>query len=630
MLRVTLHISLKKLLFVLFVAVFCSTEGAMAKTKKSSSRFGKGEAGQVISHIKNDPTPEEIETLQQGRKEDLEVLIRRTAEFREVVDGMVRRVYEMRREYIDESYADRIKAEEDLAEKTRKDAIAYFEEFLKKYPNNPKYTPDAMYRLAELYYDDSYINYQNKLEEYARAQDQGKAADMDPPEKELDRTINIFRDLISRYPDYRSIDGAYYVLGYCLNETGHEEEARLAWLNIVCANKFKYDPVAFAEKKDALAEKAKGKDRPAASLNLGLENEVGGKFVDPFARCEPVTENSRFFFESWWLIGNYHFDYDTSRYGVETSISAYRKLVEDPSHKFYDKGLYKLAWSYFKADRYPEAIEAFSKVVDYSDSQPDAKGSGMRPEAIQYLAVCFFTEDWDLDMMPDSQSGFERLQNPNYMPQDREWTKEVYERLGDIYSDNEKNEDAIVIWRETVKKWPLDLRAPFIQEKIALEYNKMRMAEQEIAARGAIDSYGPGSAWWEANSDHPAEQNEVARMAQNALLESAYHLHRSAQALRQRGLAAQDAELLERAIEQYNLAADAYRKFIEANPDTPDAYDINFNLAETLFWSGQHAQAKEEYRQVRDSNLDDKYRSDAAYMVDRLCRGAVQETGGRR
>jgi TolA-binding protein len=567
-----------------------------------------------ISHVEREPTRDEIETLQQGRKEDLEILIRRTRDFRDVVDGMVRRVYEMKRHSIDESYQARLDAEEELAAKMRMTSIQYFEQFLKKYPNDPIYTPDAMYRLAELYYDDSFVKYQGRLDQYAKAQEKGMADQMDPPVKELDRTIGIFRDLIARYPDYRSIDGAYYVLGYCLNETGHEKEARLAWLNIVCANKYKYNYDEFIL--DEAKSMSGGKSRPSSSLDVSRgDQEASVVFVDPFEDCEPIVKDSLFFFESWWYIGNYHFDYDNSRFGIETSISAYKKLIGDPKHKFYDRGLYKLAWSYFKADMYPEAIDAFSKVVDFSGTKGATKGAGMRPEAIQYLAVCFFTEDWNLDGAPDVTSGIERLQDPNLMSQDRPWTMEVYERLGDIYADNEKNEEAIAVWQLFLKRWPLDVQAPFIQEKIALTYNKMRIFDKEIAERSKLDNYGPDSEWWNANADNPLEQNEVARMARDALLEAAYNRHKTAQALRQRGLAAQDADILERAIAEYDLAAAAYRKFIEQNPDTPDAYDISFNLAETLYWSGQYEKAKEEYAKVRDSNLDVKYRTDAAYMV---------------
>ncbi len=549
-----------------------------------------------VTSVTRAPTEEELAALDEQRKFDFELYLQRTQDFKEVVDATVRRVYKARLERVHDVYEAGILAEEARKEKALEGAIEYFKAFLKKYPDDPPYTPDAMYRLGELYYDRAYVR------------------QLGNAEKDFGETIQIFQDLIDRYPDYRSIDGAFYVLGYCLKESGKEEEARLAWLNGVCANKYHYDQDIDEEEKKG-ANKGVDKHHPSDSLNTGVTSVTQELFVDPFEGCKPIVEKSRFEFESWWLIGEYHFNFDTSRFGVETAIAAYRKLTTNPEHKFYDKGLYKLAWSYFKADRYPEAIETFSKVVDFADSQGEGAGGSMRPEAIQYLAVCFFTDDWNVDMVPDEVSGITRLQDPSLMPQDRKWTREVYERLGDLYADNEKNDEAIALWRMFVKQWPLDLRAPFVQQKIARIYAKLHESEQEIAEQGALDQYGPGSEWWKANADHPAEQNEVAQMTRDALLEAALHFHKTAQELRQRGLAAQDPALLERSIEKYNLAAEAYRNFIQQNPDTPDAYDINFNLAETLFWSGQYALAKEEYKRVRDSNLDDKFRTDAAYMV---------------
>lgn len=570
-------------------------------------------APSVASGVVRVPSAEEISTLEEERRQDLETMIRRSKDFQEIVDGMIRRVYEMRKKHIDENYESKIKAEEELELKALRSAIEYFEEFLRKYPDDPPYTPDAMFRLAELYYDVSYIEYLDKLNEYGEAQEKGTAGDMAPPEKEFARTITLFKDLVYRYPEYRNIDGAYYLLGYCLNDTGKEDEARLAWLNLVCANKYRYNPRAIAMAKaiddDPYAE------RPSASLDVEPEPEPESLvFVDPFAQCEPVTDDSRFFFETWWLIGNYHFDFDSSRFGVETAMSAYKKLVEDPGHRFYDKGLYKLAWSYFKADMYPEAIRAFSQVVNYSDKK-GAKGSGMRPEAIQYLAVCFFTDDWDVDQVADPISGIERLQDPDMMPQNEKWTREVYSRLGDIYSENEKHEDAIKVWKLFLEKWPLDVQAPFVQDRIADAYREMRRFDEELAERSKLDAYGKGSQWWIANEDHPDAQNQVAIMSQDALINSAVTHHQNAQALRAKAQATNDLEVMEFALDEYNLAAAAYAKYIEQNPDTPDAYDLNFQMADALFWSGQYQKAKSEYISVRDSNLDDRHREAAAHMV---------------
>ncbi|MBN2342854.1 MAG: tetratricopeptide repeat protein [Deltaproteobacteria bacterium] len=561
--------------------------------------------------ISEPPSAQQAALLEEQRSQDLELYMLRVKQFQESVNRTVERMRKIRRKNIENRYRSRIAKEEELEEKALKDAIGYFERFLKKYPDSPPYTPDAMFRLAELYYDDSYIAYIKYLDEYGQASERGRANTMALPEKEFNRSIALFQDLVRRYPDYENIDGAYYLLGYCLKEMGREEEARLAWLNLVCPNKYVYDPEAFAREK---ANTELGPTNPSASLDVGAPVVESSEFVNPYADCQPVVQNSRFFFESWWLIGNYHFDYDISRWGVETAIAAYQKLATDESHKFYDKGLYKLAWSYFKADKYPEAIETFSKVVDFSDRN-DIRNSSMRPEAVQYLAVCLFTDDWDVDGSPDRESVLSRLQDERYMPQDKPWVREVYARLGDIYADNEKHEEAIEVWRLALERWPLDKDAPFVRDKIADSYRKQRKFDKELAERSKLDEYGPGTPWWNANMAHPDIQTRVEDMARDALSNAALLHHQQAQALKAQAKAGGDPEIMQFALEEYALAADAYRKYLTQNPDIPDAYELNYQLADALFWSGNYEQAKREYKNVRDSNLDDKFRLDASRMV---------------
>ncbi|MBN2716772.1 MAG: tetratricopeptide repeat protein, partial [Deltaproteobacteria bacterium] len=491
-----------------------------------------------VFNIRKAPTVRQTRLLEEQRSEDWAIYEQRAKDFRASVQSTVNRLYKIRRKNIEQQYEGRIKKEEQQEEKALKDAIAYFERFLKKYPDSPSYTPDAMFRLAELYYDDSYIKYINYMDKYGDAAERGQAGRMELPEKEFNRSISLFQDLVRRYPDYENIDGAYYLLGYCLKEMGLDEEARLAWLNLVCPNKFQYDAEAIATAK---AARQPLPNSPSASLMVAATDERSGSFTDPFADCQPVVTNSRFFFESWWLIGNYHFDYDLSKWGVETAIAAYEKLATDETHRFYDKGLYKLAWSYFKADRYPEAVATFSKVVDYSDRN-NVQNSSMRPEAIQYLAVCFFTDDWDGDGGPDRLSALERIQNPDLMPQDRPWVREVYTRLGDIYADNEKHDDAIRVWELVLSRWPLDRDAPFVRDKIANSYRTQRMFDRELAERSKLDQFGRGTPWWNANMDHPDIQARVEEMSKEALSNAALLHHQQAQALKAQAKAAGDPE----------------------------------------------------------------------------------------
>ena len=51
-----------------------------------------------------------------------------------------------------------------------------FETFLLKYPNDKRWTPDAMFRLAELYYEKSAEEYLDADEAYKKALDSAEPA----------------------------------------------------------------------------------------------------------------------------------------------------------------------------------------------------------------------------------------------------------------------------------------------------------------------------------------------------------------------------------------------------------------------------------------------------------------------
>lgn len=570
--------------------------------------------------IARSPTEDEKQAFK-DLGEDAELFQQRVAEFSGILEGIVKRTYEQRKKIIEGKYLRQIEIEEQMRNEARRKAIEYFERFLKKYPKDPPYTPDAMFRLAELYFEDSYVDYLGKVEIYMAAMekyDQGKLpVAPEEPKKDYSKTIQLFEDLIVRYPHYRHVDGAYYLLGFCLAETGREPDSRLAWLNLVCANKFDYSKDR-AKEASVSPEEEFSLKRPEMTLATGQKQAPAADsvYVDPYEGCEPVVESSKFFSETWLRIGEYHFDYDYKKWGLERAISAYSRLLKNPEDKYYDEALYKLAWTYYRSDKYPDAIHHFSMLVDFSDARKEQTGkvgSQMRPEAIQYLSICFSEEDWNDDQVPDTQKGIERIQDPNLMPQDRPWTREVYQQLGQIYFDQVKYPQAIEVWELTLKKFPLAPEAPKIQQLIATAYQRNHLDQDEIAARSKLADYGRDSEWWKANEDHPEIQRESEQLAEDALYEMAIHHHQVAMNQRQAGVAGQDPAMLERAIGEYNMAAKAYKEYLERYPNRPDAYELNYNLADAYYYSGQISEAIVEYAKVRDSNLDDRYREECGY-----------------
>ena len=105
---------------------------------------------------------------------------------------------------------DKLTAEERIRRKT---AIERFEKFLQKYPRNPKYTLDAQFRLAELYFERSTTN-TPRLKSTRNCERSGRRQPKelpDEPKQNYQLSIQLFDRLITDWPKYRNIDGALYL-----------------------------------------------------------------------------------------------------------------------------------------------------------------------------------------------------------------------------------------------------------------------------------------------------------------------------------------------------------------------------------------------------------------------------------
>ena len=75
--------------------------------------------------------------------------------FRRSVNGLLAREHERQLDRVRQSFDRQIQAERAAEGEARRHAIQVFERFLETYPEDTERTPDVMFRLAELYYDES-------------------------------------------------------------------------------------------------------------------------------------------------------------------------------------------------------------------------------------------------------------------------------------------------------------------------------------------------------------------------------------------------------------------------------------------------------------------------------------------
>ncbi|MBN8613122.1 MAG: tetratricopeptide repeat protein [Deltaproteobacteria bacterium] len=559
------------------------------------------------------PTEEQVAALREMEAE-VDRFTQSGHSYRSAIVSILRREYGQRRRDREQGYSRQIREEERLQNDAREAAIRAFERFIRRYPNDPTYTADAMFRLGELYYERSAIT-------FAEAVEIDPAATTGHPD--FNPTINLYRDLVARFPNYRRIDGVYYLIGYCLNEMGNLEEARLAWLTLVCANHFTYTgapPAPAAEEPEPPVDPNAA--HPAAAILAPTTPTVEAPFVDPYLDCRPITPEAEFVSETWLRIGEYHFDFDFEPHFLERAVSAYSHVLANPEDRNYNLALYKVAWAYYRASRYPEAIAHFAQLVDWSDREQERTGragSELRAEAIQYLGITFAYDDWNENQIPDGQEGLptaiQRLQDPSLLPQDRPWTAEVFFHTGQVFFDQAQYELAIEVWELALQRFPLHHRNPEITTLVARAYRRLNDREGELRTSELIQNYLPGGEWYDANPDHPREQRQAEEMAEAIVINQAIQHHQQATVLRRRAVQNQDEAMLQQAIAEYNLAAGLYRRYIELYPNRPDAYELQYNLAECLFWSEQYEEAAQAYAGVRDSNLDDTFLSISARRV---------------
>jgi tetratricopeptide (TPR) repeat protein len=552
-------------------------------------------------------TPQEIAELNK-MSADLKRFSQAAESYKRTVNSIVRRTFEARRAKVQKKYEGKIKKEE-VEERTRRiAAITLFEDFLRRYPNDSRWTPDVIFRLAELYFEkskDTFLlasdQYMADLKKFDRKEITQAPA---PPKHDYTQTVTLYRRLLRDFPKYRQIEGAYYLLGFCLSEMDKREQGNQAYLALVCKDQYK-PPVTDAD------VVVKGGGTPI----------VDGKpqyALDAYKNCVPLKAKSRFNPDAWIRIGEYHFDENQ----LGKAIAAYQRVLDMGPKKndYYDEALYKLAWTYYRADMFTPAIKHFDKLVVWADGEAKRTGkasSSMRPESIQYLAVSFAEEDWDGDQVPDGVSGIDRAEKFYQGREKEKHVYEVYRRLADIYFDTTKYDQAVKVYRIILKRFPYRADNPDIQDRIITALERQRSFEKAMGERENFSKlFGKGSEWEKRNKNNPKALKKAREYDEQALIQAAVFHHNAGRELRKKMLVTQKTSLklslAQRAKQEYAIAAKAYERYLERFPNTKNSYELRMGYANCLYFSSRYLEAAKAYEAVRDSNLDDRFRQEAA------------------
>src|SRR5262245_17176282 len=427
----------------------------------------------------------------------------------------------------------------------RREAIGLLESYLRDSPRS-KEQAEALYKLAELYWEESKAVY---LEKMGRYQEAVTACHTDrancprvphkPPTVDLSQAQAVYLRLINNYPKFRKIDTVIYLYAFSLRDQG----------------------------------------------KIGESIKYFQTILDKYPK-------SRYIADAWMAIGEYRF-YEQQNY--RTSLDAYEKVLQHPKSSLYDLALFKTAWCYWKlgdtnksAMRFKDVLDLAKKKAGRTEEQ-QKRAAELQGQALDYL-VELFTED-------DTKSAHDAFE---FLAQigGKQYSRKVLKQLAETVFDQTRYERAVEAYRLLIELDPNSAEAPDYHGKIVESFQLLGDVNTAVAEmRKLASNYGGRSAWASANKDRPKAVEHARTLAEGLIRTLAKTMHAEAQ----------QNEKTTKVVDKtrYARAAESYEFYLVNFPDAADATELRYLRADILYFKlGKYEEAGREYLAVGKSHKD--------------------------
>jgi tetratricopeptide (TPR) repeat protein len=532
---------------------------------------------------------EVLEDVEEEYAHYLEQAERHNARMREVVG----REYAQRQAELEKRYAEKIAKSTEERKARHLETVALLEKFIKDHPNHEQFTPDAMFRLADLYVDQS-----DEDVEIVALTNPDAIAD-------YSKSIELWEAILARFPKYRQLPSTLYLAAY-YGKTKDERRSLQMFLALACANRYKYDQPP----------------PPMLSRPEVLKRTESKQRRDPYADCTPMDGADVELVRHSWVrgIADYHFSVPGE---LDEAIAAYSKVADQGKDSpLYAEALYKLAWSYYKRDFLLDSIQRFDDSVKLYDSVVAAGNTPsleLREESIQYISVAF-TDPWEGETDSDPVKGFERARNFYKGRENEPHVRDVWVAMGHAFQELQAYDQAIDSFKIALgPPWELDPHAPQThQEMVNVFEAKGDKFAADAAAAELATRYAPGTAWYAANEKDREAMESQRRIAERALYAAARNTHANATTLRKEYEAGgkKDAATRQEYLALYAKSVELYTSFMNQYPDSDYVYEFTYLRGEANFFSENYLAAVQDYRWVRDhKTMSQQYYLDAAKSI---------------
>ncbi len=262
--------------------------------------------------------------------------------------------------------------------------------------------------------------------------------------------------------------------------------------------------------------------------------------------------------------------------------TAYAAVVRaGPQGSFYQQALYKQGWSLFKQSLNEDSLPVFAKLLDLKLRDPAAADGLRRLESLpradrelvdDTLRVMSVTFSY-MDGTQPLDAFVAKLGNPPY-------SALLYSRLGDLYVEKQRFQDAAATYRAFVAREPNSEFSPGLAMQAIEAYRKGGFAQLVLdGKREYVEHYNFDAPFWQGRQRGNYPQ-VVAELKTN-LADVAAWYHSGAQKSHK--------------ADDFLQAARWYRQTLASFPQEADSAKTNYLLGDALFEAGEFAQAVTEY-----------------------------------
>jgi cellulose synthase operon protein C len=264
---------------------------------------------------------------------------------------------------------------------------------------------------------------------------------------------------------------------------------------------------------------------------------------------------------------------------------------------FYQQSLYKNGWSLFKQSQTLESLPSFGGVLDRElGTAPDR---AVRLESLKRADRELVEDTLRVMSITFSYSdGVGSLEHFVGQQGARPYDWLMYARLGDLYVDKQRFQDAAGVYRAYVARDPYSEHAPDLDMAAIEAYSKGGFSQLVLDGKHEfVEHYNFDSPYWKTRTraDHP----RVVQELKTNLRDVATYFHASAQ---KSGRTA-----------DFQEAARWYRDYLKSFPGDADSAQTNYLLAEALFEGHQYTEAAAEYEHTAYGYPQNDKSATAAY-----------------